>query len=233
MLKTRQLGRTCKAAIVGVSLSIALSGCAPATEQIRCSGDWWGTSSQCYLAGTSNRQAPRNLLVEAAEAGSVDRVVMHLGEGMSVNTTDEYGNTPLIGAARRGHVEVARLLLSLKAKVDKKNDDGSVALMEAIRYDQRDMAELLLENGANPNMRDKKRNTPLIMTAYRHAAALNDYKNGKDTGGSYVSMFYHLELAKWLIALGVDKNAENKDGVTAMRIATDNYDTEMANILRR
>ena len=48
----------------------------------------------------------------AAEQGDIKAVKQHLDAGTDVNAKDKYGRTPLDEAARKGHKEIAELLIA-------------------------------------------------------------------------------------------------------------------------
>eukprot|EP01043_Picozoa_sp_COSAG02_P059318 COSAG02_NODE_7537_length_2969_cov_24.612892_5_plen_215_part_01 len=70
-----------------------------------------------------------------------------------VNEKDGHGDTALTKCARRGHVNVARLLLDAGAKVDAQNAGGYSALMLACYWNHSEMVNLLLSKGADATMR--------------------------------------------------------------------------------
>ena len=63
------------------------------------------------------------------------------------------GMTPLLYAARQGHVDVARALLNAGVDVNqRKGGDNASALLVATVNGQFDLAAMLIERGANPNL---------------------------------------------------------------------------------
>src|SRR3990172_7504907 len=75
----------------------------------------------------------RNLaLIAAARDGNLAQVQALLDAGANVNAVDEFGKTPLHGAAARGHVEVVRALRAAAgANVNARDDFGRTPLHEA------------------------------------------------------------------------------------------------------
>jgi hypothetical protein len=87
------------------------------------------------------------------------------GEGPAplANQSDERGWTPLVVAARGGHEDVIRLLLSLEPRgsVDGADDDGETPLMAAAMAGHDHIVELLCELGARPELVDHQQRTAL------------------------------------------------------------------------
>lgn len=87
----------------------------------------------------------------AVQNGDEATVALLLGKGISVNTVDSLGVTPLIRATQARQKAVVALLIEKHASIDAADEKGRTALMCAIQtgafYDG-DVAQLLLENGA-------------------------------------------------------------------------------------
>ena len=118
-------------------------------------------------------------LVDAAKEGHEKCVETLLEAGTNVNSTDVYGNTPIIESATFYHVECLMLLLKAGADVNIRNKGGETPLLRATfneypRWDlhkQNKCRELLLEAGAGVNVADNGGFTPIII-----AASHNHYK---------------------------------------------------------
>lgn len=92
-------------------------------------------------------------LMLAAFGGNRDIVQALLARGAEA---DHPGWTPLMYAAIRNHMEIARILLGRRdVRVDAESDNGTTALMLAAREGHLPMVLLLLEHGADPNRRSK------------------------------------------------------------------------------
>jgi death-associated protein kinase len=110
---------------------------------------------------------------------------------------DYYLRTPLIYAAKYGHVEVVRVLLDGGSNVDRANGYGSTALHVAAAYGRLDVCRLLLDWGAKVDRLDKSQDTPLHYAAWEG----------------------HLSVVKLLVDSGADVSVKSGDGRTASDLA--------------
>lgn len=114
--------------------------------------------------------------------------------------------TPLLYAARQGHLETIRLLLSSGAKLEKSDADGVTPLLMAILNGQLQAARFLIEQGANVNVMDWYGETPLW--------AAVDIRNLDVPGphqGNGVDRNAALELVRTLLAHGANPDARTKE----------------------
>jgi ankyrin repeat protein len=94
-------------------------------------------------------------LLQASERGDLDRVRRILGAGVSVDTRDRAGRTPLLLATIRSHNDVARALIDAGADVNAQDDRRDSSFLYA---------------GADVNIADRDGVTPLTH-ARRHRYA--------------------------------------------------------------
>jgi ankyrin repeat protein/beta-lactamase regulating signal transducer with metallopeptidase domain len=121
-------------------------------------------------------EAPRverlSPLLRAAHEGDLGEVRRLLEAGADPNRTETFEGrwqdgiqrSALGGAARGGHLEVARLLLGRGAQVDLTPRGDASPLMIAAGHGHRDLVRLLLDAGADPSRVVPGDGTPLIAT---------------------------------------------------------------------
>jgi ankyrin repeat protein len=99
------------------------------------------------------RTPPIIRLLESWECETdLDALRQLIAEGADVNARREKGQeTPLLMAARRGWIEVCRLLCAAGADPNSQRHDGWVALYSADLYRHVPLLIVLLEAGADPN----------------------------------------------------------------------------------
>lgn len=172
-------------------------------------------------------------LTIAAILGDMVEVKRFVNQGADVNETGEGSDTPLTGAARRGHTEVARFLLEKGADVNKGRDhDGWTALRGAAQRGHKDTVQLLLDNGANVDERDEKLWTALMGAAWEgrleivkllldRGADVNARNKGDGSPLIMAVTNDRTDVVELLLGKGADPNARIKEGLTVLELAED------------
>lgn len=114
-----------------------------------------------------------------------------------VNATVANGVTPLMKAARGGHIAIMGPLITAGARLDARNADGNNALWFACLGSHLDVIALLVEAGIDIDNRNDNSATPLMYAASAGKAA----------------------IVERLLALGADAAPETLDGFTALDLA--------------
>jgi ankyrin repeat protein len=132
-------------------------------------------------AGASANALERDrydIVTIAAVADDVPTLKVALELGASAkNVTSRYDGTALIAAAHLGHAEVVRTLIRAGAPLDHVNNLGWTALIESIVLGDggprhTDTLAALVAAGANVNLPDRNRQTPLTLATQRGYAKM-------------------------------------------------------------
>mmetsp|Transcript_56811 Transcript_56811/g.122834 ORF Transcript_56811/g.122834 Transcript_56811/m.122834 type:complete len:288 (+) Transcript_56811:72-935(+) len=102
-------------------------------------------------------------LCAAVSAGDIDTAKLCVAQGTSVNSSYEYGFTPLFYAAVDGQLEAAKWLLEQKANVAARNYELRTPLHWAARNGHIDVVRLLMAAGAPLEAEDKNGKTPMAL----------------------------------------------------------------------
>lgn len=118
-------------------------------------------------ADTSRRTALHVVVQSLGKPGHLDVAKALIGARAKPQAADVHRKTPLHYAARRGALELVRLLLNSKAELKSKDSGGETAVHEAARGpDASPALEVLVSAGADPRATDSKRRTPLHFAAF-------------------------------------------------------------------
>ncbi len=181
-----------------------------------------------------------NALHGIARRGGQDDIIKYfLSKGVKADKVNEEGNTPFMNAAASvSDIATLELLRAGIADINITNKAGQSALTLALRSNSPAVVKYLVEKGADINVVDKKGDnlTVFLIESYSPRLA-NDFQSKLDilkSAGLDISKtqangntIYHLAVAKNDIGLlkmlsginGVDINAKNKEGFTALHKA--------------
>jgi ankyrin repeat protein len=114
-----------------------------------------------------------------------------------INATLDNATTPLMRAALKGDVEIAKAILAAGGKIEARNGDGNNALWLACVEKHLAMIDLLIEAGI-------------------------DFDNGNENGATalmFAASSGRTEVVELLLARGAAIHAETPDGFTALDMA--------------
>jgi hypothetical protein len=126
--------------------------------------------------------------------------------------------------------------------VDSQDAEGSTALMAAALRDDEEMVRLLVEARADPNVRNSRGETALLLAAgrvpgiVRRLLAARADPNARDHEGQtplIAAASSHPESVRLLLAAGADVAGEDNYGVVALTVAEASGAAEIAAILRQ
>ena len=119
-----------------------------------------------------------DIVTIAAVANDVPTLQLALELGCSAkNVTSRWDGTALIAAAHLGHAEVVRTLIKAGAPLDHINNLGWTAVIESIVLGDggarhTDTLRALVQAGANINLADRNRQTPLALARAKGYASM-------------------------------------------------------------
>lgn len=198
----------------------------------------------------------------ARRPGGSEMVKYFIGKGVNVNAADEDGITPLMAAASGNNdTTVLALLLPQVKNINQANAKGQTALSLAVQSNSLPVINYLISKGADVKVLDKKGNN-LVYYAFegyrgggRGAPGVAATAPTADLDAKFELLkskgfniaapqqdgntLYHLAVAKnnqalvqHFQSLGIDINAKNKEGITALhKAAMIAKDTNMMNYL--
>ncbi|MBI1215665.1 MAG: hypothetical protein GC185_07595 [Alphaproteobacteria bacterium] len=183
--------------------------------------------------------------VKAAEEGRLEEMRALLAEGAKVNGLDRHGDTALIWAARREDAQMVLFLFSQNAETICCDDAGKTPLMIALEKGNETLARSMLAMDFNIAARDEKERTvahyaakadmALFLESLRRLPGGAEIMDAGDVNGDTPLMIAAAEdarkAARALLAAGVQKDAQNKKGQTALMNAAACNHAEMGTIL--
>ena len=111
-----------------------------------------------------------HLAVRSGDVATVRLLVVNKEYKEMLRARTFSGSTAVHDAARRGHVEVMKLLAEEGADLDAKDNRGRTALHNAARNDLDTMAAVLLSAGAGIEVKDHQDQTPLLLALKAHSS---------------------------------------------------------------
>jgi ankyrin repeat protein len=148
------------------------------------------------------------MLCIAARNGSAQAAQALIVAKANVDIANRYGDTPMMLAALKGHLDIVRMLQAAGAKLD---GTGWTPLIYAATGGHDDIVKFLILHGANIDAQSPNGTTALMMAIHEN----------------------HPETAMLLVASGADVTRKNQDGATALDWARRAHDEDLVRELRR
>ncbi len=106
--------------------------------------------------------------------------------GVSINSKDERGATPLIEASWDGNKNIVKFLLDKNADINVCTNASITALLAAVFKKNEKIAFMLLEHGADPNIADANGTSPLIEATWQGNIVLMNALIAKGADVNYI-----------------------------------------------
>lgn len=146
---------------------------------------------------------------ELARSGDTEGLSQLIETGLTIDATNDRGDSLLLLACYYGREDCVRLLLQHGASVDQANHKGQRPLTGASFKGYLGVVKQLIAAGARLEEEDDSIKTPLM----------------------YAASFEHVAIVENLIEAGADINATTADGKTALDLARDNLAHSVVAIL--
>ncbi|XP_005146163.2 ankyrin repeat, SAM and basic leucine zipper domain-containing protein 1 [Melopsittacus undulatus] len=192
-------------------------------------------------------QADKNgALRKALFCGDVSLIEELLNSGVNIESSFQFGWTPLMCAASVADSAVVRLLLDRGANASFAIDKYTVLMAACAANTSEEKVlktvELLLSRNADPNLTCRRQMTPLMYAAQKgysqvvallvaHGAHINAQDDNGYSALIWAAQHGHKNVTLKLLELGADKNLQTKDEKTAAEIAKINKYSELYNLL--
>lgn len=173
-------------------------------------------------------------LHRAAYEGRPANIPALVDKGEPLDARTHWGDSALDVALIRGEEEIALQLVALGADL---NGEGVPALHRAAGLGSRALLEAMVSRHANIQQLDECRNTVLHYAAHASGCAPGAYRDIVFGGDDHQppSKEHTLETVRWALKHGLDVNAVNAQGMTALHrvvaSATSSQDLEVARTL--
>ena len=201
--------------------------------------------------GCAAQAAP---LHRAVWSGKMNVITLLVAEGANVNARQMDGAAPLhiamenlrripASGPRVHNADIVNYLLEQNPNVNAQDNNGKTPLVKGLEYNFliAPAFDALLNNNANVNLADNRNIAPLHLAAYREIGAyyarelLNAGANPNQCGPGgrtplhFAALVGNAEKVTLLLENGANIHAEDDDGQTAARLASDN---SILNLLR-
>lgn len=206
---------------------------------------------QCQVAPTPDEIATYTGIHAAVIGGSAAEVEWLVQqEGADVNGRDRFGRTPLMVAAYRHDIAVARTLIALGANVNALEHQSYDAIAIAVVENDLEMLALLLASGANARAVTSPYGSTALIAAARlgHAGAVEallaagapvDHVDYLGQTALTAAIVYGDGSARFLVAVkaivsaGADVNRVGQDGTTPLALARSKGFSEIIRVLEQ
>ncbi|HET9643368.1 MAG TPA: ankyrin repeat domain-containing protein, partial [Burkholderiaceae bacterium] len=169
-------------------------------------------------------------LMVAAFEGHTEAVRKFLGLRADADRKTSHGVTPLHEAAAGGNPDIIEILQPIVTGLEERCSAGNTPLMVAASLGRSAAVRKLLELGADPTLKNDKRQTLLHISAAAGnpeiieipqitATGLNESDITGGTPLMFAALHGHLAAVRKLLSLGADPRVTDSDGISAFHSA--------------
>tara|TARA_Y100001934_G_scaffold199352_1_gene234971 strand:- start:46 stop:1305 length:1260 start_codon:yes stop_codon:yes gene_type:complete len=168
-------------------------------------------------------------LFAASMKGATDVLQLLIDNGVKPDQRNgAHGITALGAAGIANQPESAKILLDAGADPNKGNGSGYTTVHEAAKWGGTDVLEIILSNGGDVTQVVGNGQSALQLVASIYNSSL---QFGKSEYAKYAVTDRRLDMARYLVEKGLDPNSPYNSNRTAIQIARNVGDTELADLL--
>jgi ankyrin repeat protein len=165
-------------------------------------------------------------------------------EKTDIEAKDKEHSTPLVWAAREGHVAAVKQLIDKGADIETHSGDSKTPLVCAIDNGHLEVVKLLLDTNADIEARDSYGATPLHCAASHgheevvrllldYKAAVDSRDDAKSTALSYAAYYGRVAVVKLLLERRAVIESRNRSGQTPLMLAARGHECVVRLLLER
>jgi uncharacterized protein len=213
---------------------------------------WLGLALGFLLVGLSqmaSSQTPDSVrtMLEAAARGEVDTLQRLIAAGVSLESANAAGETPLLFAVKNNHLSAAVLLIDAGSNINAQAANKDSPWLLAGALGRTEMLRHMIPKGPDFSLRNRFGGNALIPACERaHVDAVKvllttkiDVNHINDLGWTCLLEIVilgdggprHVEVAKRVLAAGADPKITDKDGVSPLTHARQKGQTEIARLI--
>src|SRR5262245_16225578 len=199
-----------------------------------------------HMAWSQNTESSRAML-EAAARGQVETLKRLIAEGISLETANAVGETPLLLAVKNDHLSAAVLLMDMGANINAQAANKDSPWLLAGALGRTEMLRHMIPKGPDLSLRNRFGGNALIPACERaHVETVKllltttiDVNHVNNLGWTCLLEIVilgdggprHVEVAKLVLAAGADPNIADKDGISPIAHARRKGQTEIARLI--
>jgi uncharacterized protein len=215
-------------------------------------GPWLGLAVGLLVLGLSqmaSSQIPDRVraMLEAAARGEVDTLQRLIAAGVSLESANAAGETPLLLAVKYNHLAAAVLLIDAGSNINAQAANKDSPWLLAGALGRTEMLRHMIPKGPDFSVRNRFGGNALIPACERaHVDAVKvllttkiDVNHVNDLGWTCLLEIVilgdggprHVKVAKLVLAAGADPKIADKDGVSPLTHARRKGQTEIARLI--
>lgn len=220
------------------------TGAALVSLLVACGGEETGVSAHKKQLKEMNYQYTPSYFVKAASKGDVKAVELFIKAQIGIDDPNSQGNSALVMATNKGHVEVVKALLAGGADPYLKSSAGTSSFVDAVRLNREPIVKLFVDHlKATPQglsgakfaglAAAKQGFTPIMAMLVDGGLDVNTTDNFGYSLLVTAVKSGHKNTVEYLLEKGADVNQPDKEGNTPLKWANHSGYPKVAKVLKR